>query len=123
MSVAFYAVTVMSLQNSLLTNAIPLIHHPSGTVAGLNGTYNLWCCRRVAMQRRLVSLVLAPNIPKTERAMKKVERRGPMRSSEMEYLKLSRLENDDLDQKTNIKRTDLTGTLAKLTIFEIVIAR
>jgi hypothetical protein len=123
MAVAFYAVTVMSLQNSLLTNAIPLIHHPSGIVAGLNGSSNLRRCRRVAMQRKLVSLVLGPNIPKTERAMKKVERRGPMRSSEMEYLKLSRLENDDLDQKTNIKRTDLTGTLANLTIFEIVIAR
>lgn len=68
-------------------------------------------------------MVLALNIPKTERAMKKVERRGPMRSSEMEYLKLSRLENDDLDQRTNIKRTELTGTLANLAIFEIVVAR
>ena len=123
MSVAFYAVTVMSLQNSLLTNAIPLIHHPSGTVAGLNGTYNLWCCCRVAMQRRLVSLVLGLNTPKTERAMKKAEQRGLMRSSEMEYLKLSRLENDDLDQRTNTKCTDLTSTLANLAIFEIVIAR
>jgi predicted phage tail protein len=68
-------------------------------------------------------LVLALNIPKTERAMKKAEQRGLMRSSEMEYLKLSRLENDDLDQRTNIKRTELTGTLANLAIFEIVVAR
>jgi hypothetical protein len=55
--------------------------------------------------------------------MKKAEQRGLMRSSEMEYLKLSRLENDDLDQRTNIKRTELTGTLANLAIFEIVVAR
>jgi hypothetical protein len=67
--------------------------------------------------------ILGPNIPKTERAMKKVERRGPMRSSEMEYLKLSCLENDDLDQRTNIKSTELTGTLANLAFFEIVVAR
>jgi hypothetical protein len=41
----------------------------------------------------------------------------------MEYLKLSCLENDDLDQRTNIKSTELTGTLANLAFFEIVVAR
>jgi hypothetical protein len=57
---------VMSLQNSLLRNAVPLTHHPSGIVAGLNGGSNLWRCRRVAMQRRLVTLVFAPNIAKID---------------------------------------------------------
>ena len=47
MAAVFDAVAVTPLQNGLLLNAIAVTHHPGRIVAGLNGSSNLRCCRRL----------------------------------------------------------------------------